>query len=247
MVELERNAIVIGASTGIGAACVRELIARGYRGVAAIARNGEALSTLRRETQPDRILTYIHDVTHRDEIPHLFEQIRNELGDIHLVVYNAGIMPRIDEDTYDTDKDMQVMEVNTLGCMAWLNCVAPYFKSRGQGSIIGISSIAGDRGRRGYPAYNTSKAAMDTFLEALRNRLSRHGVTVTTIKPGYIDTDMTKGLDGMFWLCSPDKAAAMIVSAGEKGKTTRYVPRRWGAVGFVIRNIPSFIFRRMDI
>jgi short-subunit dehydrogenase len=88
---------------------------------------------------------------------------------------------------------------------------------------------------------------MNTYLEALRNRVSRDGVTVTTIKPGYVATALTEGLEKMFWVASPETAARQIINAAESGKHTRYVLRRWWLVGFVIRSIPSFIFRKMDI
>jgi len=115
------------------------------------------------------------------------------------------------------------------------------------GTIVGISSIAADRGRRGNPAYGASKAALDHFLEALRNRLSRYGVNVVTIKPGFVDTALTRGMPGLFWLISPDQAAAQILAAARRGSITAYVPWRWRLVGLVIRSIPSFLFRRMKI
>ncbi len=239
------GALVIGASSGIGAACVTELVRRGYR-VAAVARREDLLESLH-AAAPEHVRTYGHDVTDFDVIPDRFSEIVNDLGGLSMVIYAAGVMPKIDVDTYDLEKDKQVIDVNLLGCIAWLNQAAPFFQQQGSGSIVGISSIAGDRGRVGYPVYNTSKAAMNTYLEALRNRLTRHGVSVTTIKPGYVATVMTEGMDGLFWVAKPEQAARAIVSAGERGVHTRYVLRRWALVGFVIRCIPSFIFRRMNV
>jgi NAD(P)-dependent dehydrogenase (short-subunit alcohol dehydrogenase family) len=242
-----RTAIVVGASSGIGAACVQELVRRGYT-VAAVARRIDALEALRAACDaPDRVRIHAHDVTDFDDVPSLFRRIVDDLSGLGMIIYAAGAMPRIDPDTWDFAKDRLVLDTNLLGCVAWLDEAAPRLRDQGAGAIVGISSIAGDRGRRGYPAYTTSKAAMNTFLEALRNRLSRHGVTVTTIKPGYVDTVMTQGMKGLFWVASTEQAAQAIVSAAERGVHTRYVLRRWALVGFVIRSIPSFIFRKMDI
>lgn len=241
MTESSRRVLVVGASSGIGAACVRECAARGYT-VAAIARRADLLATL-----GDGVRTYEHDVTDFDAVPGLFETIAADLGGLDMIIYAAGVMPENDIDTYDFANDRQVIDVNLLGCVAWLNQAAPWFRKQGSGAIVGISSIAGDRGRVGYPVYNTSKAAMNTYLEALRNRLTRHGVTVTTIKPGYVATAMTEGMEGLFWVAKPEQAAKAIISAGERGKHTRYVLRRWWLVGMVIRCMPSFIFRRLDI
>ena len=116
------------------------------------------------------------------------------------------------------------------------------------GCIVGISSIAGDRGRRGAPAYGASKAGFTTFLESLRNRLSRAGVNVVTIRPGFVDTAMTRGMEGLFWLISADRAAEIILGhARAGGSRDRHVPARWGLVSLVIRCIPSWLFRRLSI
>lgn len=240
------TALVVGASSGIGAACVRELAARGWR-VAAVARRADEIEKLRREAGEDRVRAYPHDVRRPEEVPGLFARIVADLGGLGMVIYAAGAMPRIDPETWDTEKDRLVIDVNLTGAVAWLNEAAPLFRKQGAGRIAGISSISGDRGRRGYPAYCASKAGLDAFLESLRNRLSRSGVSVTTIKPGFVDTAMTRGLKGLFWLASPETAARQIVDAVLAGKHTRYVLRRWALVAWVVRNIPSFIFRRMDI
>ncbi|HNI97518.1 MAG TPA: SDR family NAD(P)-dependent oxidoreductase, partial [Leptospiraceae bacterium] len=116
-----------------------------------------------------------------------------------------------------------------------------------RGKIIGISSIAGDRGRVGNPVYNTSKAAMNTYLEALRNRLARKGILVLTVKPGFIDTDMTKGMQGLFWLISAAKAAEIIIRAADRNKESIYVPWKWSLVALIIKNIPNFIFKKLNV
>ena len=89
---------------------------------------------------------------------------------------------------------------------------------------------------------------MATYLESLRNRLARYGVHVLTVKPGFVDTPMTRGMDGLFWLIGADEAARTILRAGRNRLwNTRYVPLRWWLVGAVMRSIPSFLFRRLDI
>lgn len=242
-------ALVVGASSGIGAALVKELAGRGWN-VAALARRRDLLEEVCREARrlgPGDARAYEHDVRNHEEVPPLFERVVEDLGGLGMVVYAAGVMPRIGPETYDFEADRLTLQVNLLGCVAWLDAAAPHLARQGAGHIVGISSVAGDRGRHGYPAYNTSKAAMDAFLESLRNRLHRKGVRVTTIKPGFIDTAMTRGIEGLFWLKSAEAAAEDIADAAEKGRHTRYVPRRWRLVGLVIRNIPSFIFRHLDI
>ncbi len=123
---------------------------------------------------------------------------------------------------------------------------ASYFEQAGEGHLVGLSSVAGDRGRVGNPAYHTSKAALSTYLESLRNRLTRKGVHVLTVKPGYVDTDLLKAVARPFWVVSPEQAAADIWRAIRRGKQQIYTLSRWGLVMWVVRNIPSFIFRRLS-
>lgn len=244
-----RYALVVGASSGIGAALAKRLAADGCQ-VVLVARREDELAQACEAINaggPIRARAYPHDVRAVEEVPALFQQIAADLGGLDLVIFAAGVQPRVAPDEYDSEKDRLIVEVNVIGAMAWLNEAARRFERAGAGTIIGISSIAADRGRRGNPAYGASKAALDHFLEALRNRLSRRGVNVVTIKPGFVDTDLTKGMPGLFWLISPDQAAEKILAAARRGSVTAYVPARWRLVGLIIRSIPSFLFRRLKI
>ena len=244
------RAIVVGASSGIGAALVRRLARDGYR-VAALARRRPELERLAEEVrgEGDEVIVRSHDVTEADEVPGLFEELVRELGGLDLLIFAAGIMPAVGEREYDTGKDLAILAVNTLGCVAWCNPAAELFASQRSGTIVGISSVAGDRGRRGNPAYCTSKAAMNTYLEALRNRLGAFGVHVCTIRPGYVDTVMTKDVQGSFVMpvIPVEDAAAAIVTAARRGTNVRYVPARWRWIMLVIRMIPSFLFRKLNV
>ena len=241
-----QHALVIGASSGIGAALVRRLVSEGCR-VAALARREDQLKALAQSSDGDRIIIRRHDVTQTEEIPSLFQDIARELGGLDLVIYAAGVMHPMAFEEFNTDKDLEMIRTNLEGAIAWLNPAAERFGSLGRGCIVGIGSVAGDRGRSGNPAYGTSKAALHTYLEALRNRVARSGVRVVTIKPGFVDTPMIAGLSGLFWLISPDKAARIILSKAARGVNTAYVPARWRLVMAIIRRIPSFIFRHLKV
>jgi short-subunit dehydrogenase len=131
--------------------------------------------------------------------------------------------------------------------MAWLTPIAEMFQSAGAGQIVGIASVAGDRGRVGNPGYNTSKAGLATYLEALRNRLTRHGVNVLTVKPGFMKTDMLKAAQGPTpFAIEPEKAADDIFNAMRKRKQLIYTASIWRWIMLVIQLTPSFIFRRLS-
>lgn len=246
--EPKKRAIVIGASSGIGAALTNQLAQQGYI-VAALARREDKLQALavainaQMPSGVPRVLTYQHDVTDYTAVPTLFQDIVRDIGGLDLIVYVAGTQPVVALHEYNFEKDVTMMQTNVLGAIAWLNQAAMRFERGRGGHIVGISSIAGDRGRVGAPVYNSSKAALNTYLEALRNRLANRGVTVTTIKPGFVNTKLLENAAKTFWVISPEEAAAVIFKAIQNKKQTVYIPKRWGLVGLIIRHIPSPIFK----
>ncbi len=240
-----KTAIVIGASSGIGEALVRQLAKDGVT-VAALARRADELERVQREAG-DKVRIYAHDVTDYASVPAMFDRVKADLGEVDLVIYNAGVMPPVAESEYNFEKDHAMIAVNLLGAMAWLNPVAAYMEARRSGTIVGVSSVAGDRGRRGNPAYHTSKAALTTYLEALRNRLSRYGVTVVTVKPGPVATPMTKDLGKLPLIIPAEQAAAGILAHARAGTVEGYVPVAWWPIMSVIQQVPSWIFRKTNI
>lgn len=245
-----KRALVVGASSGMGAAIVRQLVSEGYA-VAAVARRQEMLEELGSAASSGkggRVLPIVHDVNQIDEVPRLFEEVIQGLGGLDFYVYAAGVMPDVEPEEYDTEKDLLMVDVNLSGFIAWTNPVARYFHSQRSGTIVGIGSIAGDRGRKGAPVYGATKAAMETLLESLRNRLAERTVRVVTVKPGMIETPMTEHLDKLMMPVSAERAAKDILKVS-RGKfwNTRHIPLRWLPVSLVIRSIPSFLFRKTSI
>jgi NAD(P)-dependent dehydrogenase (short-subunit alcohol dehydrogenase family) len=240
--------IVVGASSGIGLAVARRLAAEG-RKVAMLARREKelraAVATVNDVLGREAARAYVHDSSDLDAAEPMFARIEQELGPVDELHYVAGVMPEVALDEFDLGKDRLQVQVNMLGCIAWGNAAARRFLPRKAGCIVGVSSVAQDRGRIGRPAYNASKAGMDTWLEALRNRLWRHGVQVTTIRPGPIETPMTAHL-GLKNLPSADQAAAAILKGRDRRRPVVYVPGKWRLIMFVVRNIPSFVFRRLN-
>jgi decaprenylphospho-beta-D-erythro-pentofuranosid-2-ulose 2-reductase len=244
-----RRGIIVGASSGIGAALARRLSKEGYS-LALVARRSDLLNRVCMEINSEhhdvRVIPFVHDVTDYESVPELLRKIVAELGGLDLVIYNAGVNFPPGLDRYDFEKDRATLEVNLMGAMAWLNPVAAMFQSAESGQIVGISSVAGDRGRVGNPGYNTSKAALSTYMEALRNRLTRHGVNVLTVKPGFVETEMLQAAQRVLFAIPPEKAADDIWNAMRRRKQQIYTPWIWYWIMLVIRNIPSIIFRRMS-
>lgn len=242
------HALVIGASSGIGEALARRLAADGAKVALVARREGElrrVMDEINSAAESERAIAVAHDVRAVDDVPGLVQEIARRLGGLDLVVYAAGTMPEVAVDEFNTIKDREMIEVNLVGAVAWLNPVAERMARLARGTIVGIGSVAGDRGRAPNPVYCTSKAGFHTYLEALRNRLAKLGVRVVTIKPGFVDTVMTRGKEGLFWVISAERAAEIILKKARRGVVTAYVPARWRLVMMVVRSIPSFIFTKL--
>ncbi|MEZ5964365.1 MAG: SDR family NAD(P)-dependent oxidoreductase [Planctomycetota bacterium] len=239
--------IVVGASSGIGAALARRLAADGCK-VALLARRRERIEQLARDIDARAgrrlAMPLVHDVADTSSVDTAFDAVEAELGDVTAVYYVAGVMPEVGADEFDTAKDVQQFQTNTLGSIAWCNAAARRFLPRRRGFIVGISSVAGDRGRAKRPGYCASKAGQDVHLESLRNRLWDKGIHVTTIRPGFVDTEMTAGL-GLKGAISAEQAADAIVRAARKNKGVVYVPFKWRIIMGVVKSMPSFLFKRL--
>jgi decaprenylphospho-beta-D-erythro-pentofuranosid-2-ulose 2-reductase len=141
----------------------------------------------------------------------------------------------------------KVIAANFTGAASILSECASYFEPQKRGFIIGISSVAGDRGRQSNYVYGAAKGALSLFLQGLRNRLFASGVRVITIKPGFVDTAMTFGLPGLFLVASPQKIGEDIARTLNKSADVVYLPGFWRYIMLIIKHVPEPIFKRMKL
>ena len=243
-------AIVVGASSGMGEAISRRLAENGCK-VALVARRKEELnaisSSINESAGREMALPFPFDVVDAHSTTAKFHEIVAALGGLDAIFYTAGVMPAIAPDEYNIGKDDPIIQVNCLGAVAWINAAAHRFTQMNGGTIVGISSVAGDRGRRGNPVYGASKAFLNTYLESVRNRAARRGVNVITIKPGPVETPMTESLGHMPGMISAQEAADAIIIAARDRVEVAYVPAKWKLIMAIVKAIPSSIFRYLNI
>ncbi len=178
----------------------------------------------------------------------LLQRARGEAGAGTLNVFLAfGTMPAQAEIDQDPALAFRTIESNYIGAVSVLQAAAPVLEAQRRGAVVALSSVAGDRGRVKNYVYGSAKAGLATYLQGLRARLFRAGVTVTTVKPGFVDTAMTFGLPGMFLVASPDAVARACLAAAKRGREEVYVPFFWWGIMTIIRNIPERIFKRLSI
>ncbi|ASG24902.1 SDR family oxidoreductase [Nitrospirillum viridazoti] len=148
----------------------------------------------------------------------------------------------------DTAEMARQLTTNMTSACAWLTVAANHLERQGQGTLIAIASVAGDRGRQSNYVYGAAKGGLALFAQGMAHRFAGTKVKVLTVKPGFIDTPMTDGLakGGPLW-ATPEKVAADIDRAAAKGATTLYTPWFWMGIMMIIRNLPGAIFNRMKI
>lgn len=167
-------------------------------------------------------------------------------GTLNAAVFVGSMPPQAEIDAHPEMIEGVVTDSFT-GPARLLHALAPMLEERGSGTIVGVGSVAGDRGRVGNYVYGAAKAGFHTYMSGLRNRLTRAGAHAVTVKPGFVDTAMTWGLEGMFLVAPPEAVADAILKAELKRKNVIYTPFFWRYIMMIIRAVPEPIFKKMSI
>ena len=169
------------------------------------------------------------------------------LGGLDAVVIAQGVLGDQEESARDVAAAERVLVGNFVGPALLAQAAATRLAAQGAGTLVGISSVAGDRGRGSNYTYGAAKGGFSLFLQGLRNRYAPAGVRVLTVKPGFVDTPMTAHLEKSALFATPARVAAGIVRAAERGRDVVYAPGFWRLVMAVIRAIPERIFKRLKL
>ena len=236
------GAIVVGASSGIGAALARRLAKHGYR-VGLAARRGDLLEQLRAQL-PNAAVAKIIDISQPEQAMPALRELAAEVGDVELYIVCSGV--GFLNPSLEWSQERSTIEVNVLGFAAMVNAAIHLLEARGSGHLVGISSVAALRGGRAAPAYNASKAFVSNYLEGIRQRCHRKGlpIAVTDIQPGFVDTAMAQSPQ-LFWVASSEQAAEQIFAAIRARRRHAYVTRRWRLVAWLLRGLPAAWYQRM--
>ena len=236
-----KKAVVVGATSGIGRAVALALSASGYV-VGVTGRRAHLLDELLAEL-PDTADSAWMDVTDPEDARGRFDALAERLGSVDVVVLSAGTGHTDEAESWEHVRE--TVETNAVGFAALADAAYRHFEARGHGHLVGVTSVAAVRESGAAPAYHASKAFAARYLAGLRHRAATSGLalTVTDVRPGFVDTAMAKG-DGLFWVASPERAASQIVSAIEGRRGVVYVTRRWRGVAAVLAVLPGWLYRR---
>lgn len=237
--------VLTGAAQGIGRATAVALAARGYR-LGLIDRAEDLLRDLegRLSAEGAAVAAETADVCDGAQVKRAVSQLEERLGPTAVVVACAGVGTLSTAMDLDVDGFRRMLDVNVLGVARTIDAVLPGMFARGQGHIVGISSVAGMRGMPWMPGYSASKAALTTYLEALRPALKRRGVTITTVFPGFVRTGIT--VDTPFRkpvkMLEPEEAAACLVRAVIRRPRDYTFPLAARLGMAVLRRMPNRVF-----
>lgn len=244
--------VIFGATSVIAEHTARQLVQNGAS-VYCIGRNADKLNRviadLKVRAGNEQVIDgFRADLADTTQHPILIEQAIKSLGGLDAVLIAHGTLPDQRDCEADAELTQKEIQINALSVINLLTLLANYFETQGKGVIATISSVAGDRGRQSNYVYGAAKGMVSLFLQGLRNRLTAKGVSVVTIKPGFVDSPMTADFDksGPLW-AQPEVIATGIIKAMQKGKNEVYLPWFWWGIMQVIKHIPEAIFKRLSL
>lgn len=235
--------IIIGATSGIGKS-LAAYYAAGDHVLGITGRRTEKLTEIEKDFSSTTIHSLFMDVAKVEKSRLVMEELVAKMGGCDLIIINAGV--GFEKANYK--QELQTLDVNARGFMSLANWSFEYFKKQGKGHLAGITSLAGIRSSPYATDYHATKAFASSYLQGLRYRSAKwynKSITVSDIRPGFVETAMTENNKKMFWVAKPEKAAKQIAQALKKKKNVAYITKRYAIIAFVLRVLPDWIYKRV--
>jgi len=245
-----QSVLVLGGGSDIALSVCRALVTRRARRVVLAARRPEELDTALEELRAlgaTTVEAVPFDAAATDGHERFVDETFERFGDFDLVLLAFGVLGEQEASEQDAAAALEVARVNYLGAVSVGVPIANRLRAQGHGTIVAMSSVAGERARRSNFVYGSSKAGMDAFFQGLSDSLAGSGVSVLVVRPGFVHTKMTAGEDPAPLATTPDAVAAAIVRGLERGATTVWVPPAMRYVMSALRHLPRPIFRKLPL
>jgi len=244
-----RKILIIGATSAIAEATARLWADSGDQ-LFLVARNQDKLEAIAADLRlkgAQKVAVYAMDANHYTAHTTMLDTAEQALNGLDTVLIAHGTLSDQPACQHSVELTLQEISTNALSVVALLTEIANRFEQQKKGTIAVISSVAGDRGRQSNYVYGGAKALVSAFTSGLRQRLYKSGVSVITIKPGFVDTPMTAEFKkGLLW-ASTDSLAKYIVKACNKKSNVVYAPFFWCYIMLIIKHIPEVIFKRLSL
>lgn len=245
-----RKVLIVGATSAIAEATARLLAQRGDQ-LFLVSRNHARLEAIAADLKVrgcSRVEFYVMAADDFDAHSPMLDAANLALGGLETALIAHGTLSDQKACERSVNLTMADIRTNALSVVALLTELANRFEQQGRGTIAVISSVAGDRGRQSNYVYGSAKAMVTVFLSGLGQRLAKSNVAVVTIKPGFVDTPMTKHISGKGFLWStPARIAAIVLRAMDRKQGVVYAPGFWRPIMLAIRSLPDGVFRRLSI
>lgn len=243
-----RRVVVLGGTSEIALAIVRELQDRAPREVALVGRDPAALADAAAQLTGagcPRTLTFALDARDLNRHETVIGEAFDELGGADIVVLAVGVLGERGGLPDDVAGALEVLEVNLVGAGSLLIHSARRLRAQGAGTLVVLSSVAGERPRAANVVYGASKAGLDSLAQGLGDALHEHGVRVLVVRPGFVHTRMTRGLEPAPLSSTPPEVARAVVRGLDRGSHTVWAPPALRWVMVAVRMLPRPIFRRL--
>ncbi len=248
--EDKKRIVIIGATSAIAKHCARLWVTDTPVNLTLVGRNADkterVAADLRVRSPHSVIRVLTADFINPLAIQQLVDGIVRE-GLVHTVLIAHGSLPDQAVCQQDLSVCHEELTVNGISPVLFAEAFAGHMQKANQGTLAIIGSVAGDRGRKSNYAYGAAKGLVTRYAQGLQHRLANTGVKVVLIKPGPTETPMTAHLKQQGGLAKVEDVAKVIVSAINQGKPVVYAPAKWSMIMMVIRHLPEFIFKKMDI
>lgn len=242
------NTILFGATRGMGRALARQLAARGDR-LFLLGRDPTQLDAtaadLTARGHQGALGTHRCDLAEPATFTPALAAAKAALGQVDCVIVTAGLFGLQDDLEADLEFTAKLLHVNFTGTVLFCERARPLLLADGGGTLCVFSSVAGDRGRKPVALYGASKAGLSYYLEAMDHKFRAAGMTTVCVKPGFVKTGMTAGLQPPPFAGEPEPVAKRVIAAIDRGAPVVYAPAMWRWVMLVIRNLPRAVMRRI--
>jgi short-subunit dehydrogenase len=241
--------LIVGATSAI-AQEVAKCYAQEKAALCLVGRNADKLGAIAADLKVRgavQVETLIADLDDLDRHAEVVAAALARLSGIEAALIAHGTLGDQRRSEADVQEMLREFTTNGLSYLSLITLLANHFEAQRRGTLAVISSVAGERGRGSNYVYGAAKGAVSLFTQGVRNRLSKAGVAVVTIKPGFVDTPMTAALKKNPLYASASAVGKRIHAAMRKGEDVVYVPAFWMLIMGLIRNIPERIFKRLKL
>jgi len=250
-VGVAQNIVLFGGTSEIGQAILRRVVKPGVSRLVLVSRDIDAANRVSQELVGAHSELDVHHVRYEASdaasMEHVVAEVADAIGDIDVAIVAQGLLNEGADYYANPSSLIDLVNVNFTGEMVLLYALASRMRQQGYGKIVVLSSVAGERVRRGNPVYGATKAGIDGFALALDHELAGSGASVLVVRPGFVSTKMTTGMKKVPFSTDPETVARIVEKGIASDKKIVWAPAPLQWMFLILKNLPIVIWRRLPI